>query len=87
VPLSINNTSVISWYTIKPVFWGHPWDEEKLPYKTDDLLKEVKFIWNFLWQDKKSWPFNTGDCLIEVTAWAGLTVILLVEEIRVTSKN
>ena len=20
------------------------------------------------------WPFNTGDCLIEVTAWAGLTV-------------
>ena len=22
----------------------------------------------------KWWPFNTGDCLIEVTAWAGLTV-------------
>ena len=20
------------------------------------------------------WPLNTGDCLIEVTAWAGLTV-------------
>ena len=20
------------------------------------------------------WPFNRGDCLIEVTAWAGLTV-------------
>jgi hypothetical protein len=20
------------------------------------------------------WHFNTGDCLIEVTAWAGLTV-------------
>ena len=20
------------------------------------------------------WPFNTGDCLIEVTTWAGLTV-------------
>ena len=19
------------------------------------------------------WPFNTGDCLIEVTAWAGMT--------------
>ena len=19
------------------------------------------------------WPFNTGDCLIDVTAWAGLT--------------
>ena len=21
------------------------------------------------------WPFNTGDCLIEVTTWAGLTVL------------
>ena len=24
---------------------------------------------------RKRWPFNTGDCLIEVTAWAGLTVL------------
>jgi hypothetical protein len=39
------------------------------------LLKEVQFIWNILWQDKKRWPFNTGDCLIEVTAGACLTVI------------
>jgi len=22
-------------------------------------------------------PFNTGDCLIEVTAWAGLTVYVI----------
>jgi hypothetical protein len=22
----------------------------------------------------KGWPFNTGDCLIEVAAWVGLTV-------------
>jgi hypothetical protein len=29
---------------------------------------EVQFIWNFLWQDKKILPLNTGDCLIEVTA-------------------
>jgi hypothetical protein len=28
---------------------------------------------NFLWQDKKRWPFNTCDCLIEVTACAGMT--------------
>ena len=21
------------------------------------------------------WPFNTGDCLIEVTTWAGFTVV------------
>jgi hypothetical protein len=24
----------------------------------------------------KKWPFNTCDCLIEVTAWAGLTILL-----------
>ena len=23
----------------------------------------------------KGWRFNTGDCLIEVTTWAGLTVL------------
>ena len=22
------------------------------------------------------WPLNSGDCLIEVTAWTGLTVVL-----------
>jgi hypothetical protein len=24
---------------------------------------------------KKGWPFNTDDCLIEVTTWAGLIVL------------
>jgi len=24
---------------------------------------------------EKRWPFNTGDCLIEVTTWVGLTVL------------
>jgi hypothetical protein len=24
----------------------------KWSFKTGDLLKEVQFIWNFLWQDK-----------------------------------
>ena len=37
------------------------------PYKTGDLLKEVQFICNFLWKDKKNvafeyrWPLNRGD--------------------------
>jgi hypothetical protein len=30
---------------------------KKLPYKTDDFLKEIQFIWNFLWQDKKKVTF------------------------------
>jgi hypothetical protein len=32
---------------------------------------EITFIFS---STRKWWPFNTGDCLIEVTAWAGLTV-------------
>ena len=26
---------------------------------------------------RKMWLFNTGECLIEVTAWEGLTVLAL----------
>ena len=26
----------------------------------------------------KKWPVNTGDCLIEVTTWAGLTVMVII---------
>jgi hypothetical protein len=44
------------------------------PLKIGDLLKEIKFIWNLYDRTRKGWLFNTGDCLIEVTAWAGLTV-------------
>jgi hypothetical protein len=29
---------------------------------------------NFSMTEQEKWPFNTGDCSIEVTAWAGLTV-------------
>ena len=25
---------------------------------------------------EKRWTFNTGDCLLEVTAWAGLTIFI-----------
>ena len=24
----------------------------------------------------KRWPFNTGDCIIEVTTWTGMTVLI-----------
>ena len=29
---------------------------------------------------RKKWPFNTGDCLIEVTTWTGLTVYCMLVE-------
>jgi hypothetical protein len=39
-------------YTVKPVLRAHIW-----PYKTGGLLKEVEFIWNLLWQEKKKVTF------------------------------
>ena len=51
--------------------------KEKWPYRIGDPLKEVQFIWNFLWQDKKRWPLNTGDFVLEVTVWEDLTVFSL----------
>jgi hypothetical protein len=42
-----------SQYTVRPVLRGHIWDKEK----TGDLLKEVQFMWNVLWQDKKRVTF------------------------------
>ena len=39
--------------------------DTKWPYKTGDLLKEVKFICNFHTGQEK------GDLLIQMTAWAG----------------
>jgi hypothetical protein len=44
------------------------------PYKTGGILKEVLIDMQFSDRIRKMWLFNTGDCLIEVNAWAGLTV-------------
>jgi hypothetical protein len=47
-----------------------------------DLIRQVT-SWKRLnsyeiYYDKtrKKWPLNTGDCLIEVTSWAGLIVLV-----------
>jgi hypothetical protein len=36
---------------------------------------------------RKWWPFNTGDCLIELTAWAGLTNVYIGEEQTIVSTS
>ena len=56
--------------SVKPVLRGHLWDKEKVDRWP---LIEVNFIWNFLDRTRKRWPFNASDCLIVVTARAGLT--------------
>jgi hypothetical protein len=61
-------------------------------HKTGDLLKEVQFIWNFLWQNKTRvtfqyrWLLNRGDrmgrfdCILK---WS----VLLVEATKVPGEN
>jgi hypothetical protein len=45
-------------------------------------------IWKFLWQDrKKRWFFNTCDCITEVAAWTGLTVLAIIQEETLTFKK
>ena len=60
--------------TVKPVLRGQFWKKKQWLYKTGDLLKEVPFeiVYD---RTSQKWPFDRGDCLIEVTAWAGLTVV------------
>jgi len=40
------------------------------------MLRELPCYKMFYDRKRKCCPFNTGDCLIEVTTWAGLTVFL-----------
>jgi hypothetical protein len=47
--------------------------KKKWSYKTVDLLKEVQSCEIFSERSWIRWPFNTGDYLIEVIVWAGLT--------------
>ena len=44
------------------------------PYKTGDLLKRFNSYAIFYERTRKMWPLITGDRLIEVTTWTGLTV-------------
>jgi hypothetical protein len=50
---------------VKPVLEVTFGTRKKWSFKTGDLLKEVKYIWNFQWLDKQ-----------KVTTWVGLTLDL-----------
>jgi hypothetical protein len=63
--------------TVIPLLRGH-----LLWQRKSGLIKHVTSLKKFNWYEisygrtRKMWPFNTGDCLIEVNAWAGLTVFI-----------
>ena len=49
--------------------------------RNSDFLRQVIPSFDFSYdRTRKRWPFNTGDCLIEMTAWTSLTVILIWNE-------
>jgi hypothetical protein len=52
-----------------------------LRQRNGGLIRQVTSLKSFnsyeIFNDWTSWPFNTGDCLIEMSAWAGLTVNIL----------
>ena len=63
--------------TVEPVLRGCHGDKEKVALYFLDRwsLKRASFYMkSSMTGQEKEWPFNTGDCLIEVTAWASLTV-------------
>jgi hypothetical protein len=39
-----------------------------------DVLRDSIHLKYFNDRTRKGWPFNTSDCLIEVTTWTGLAV-------------
>ena len=55
--------------------------KKKLPCKTGDLLNRFNSYAIFYARTRKRWTFNTGDCLIKVTAWASLTALTMVCQI------
>ena len=56
-----------------------------LGQRKSGLIRQVTTLKRFNSYDifydrtRKKCPFNTGDCLIEVTTWAGLTVYRVLE--------
>jgi hypothetical protein len=59
--------------TVKPVLRGHLWEKKKWPYKTGDLLKKRLISYEYFNdRTRRMCPFNTRDCLVEVTTWTGL---------------
>ena len=62
------------WHVQSSMYWKVTFErKQKWSFKKDDLLKEVKFIWPFHVRTRKGWPFDTCDCLSEVTSWTALT--------------
>ena len=67
--LKLRNTNAV-----KSALRGHLWEKEEKPYNTGDL-KSSSLHMKFSITGEKNVTLNTGDCLIEVNVWTGLTVL------------
>jgi hypothetical protein len=73
---------------VKSVLRSHLWEiKNGLLRRTGDLKKgSIHMKFSMTGQDK-SGLFNTGDCLIQVTTWAGLTVCCFYTKYTVLKSN
>ena len=74
----------ISWSFLCSITWGEKWLFVILIL---EVLKEVQFIWNFLWQDNNRRPLNTGDCMDNTVSCFKLSFHKLDTYIYVYSRN
>ena len=70
----------INWNTVKPVFRGHLWDKEQMvsQYKWSLKRGSIHMKCSMIGKEK-------GDCLINVTPSAGLTVTVVIGKLTLTS--
>jgi hypothetical protein len=62
-------------FIVKPVLRGHLWTKKNgllIQVTSQKRFNSYEFVYD---RTRKGWPFNTGDCLIEVTTLAGVTVL------------
>ena len=74
----------ISWSFLCSITWGEKWLFVILILV---VLKEVQFIWNFLWQDNNRRLLNTGDCMDNTVSCFKLSFHKLDTYIYVYSRN
>ena len=59
--------------TVKLGIRGHLWEKDGWSFNKCDIV-EKRFKWLFYDRTRNICSFQTGDRLIEVTTWAGLTI-------------
>jgi hypothetical protein len=69
---------------VKPVLRGHLWDKEKNGLIRPVTSKRFNSYELFYNRKRQMWPFNTGNCLIEVTVYKWTQLQLFVRSTKIS---